>query len=172
MNPYIIIGALILAAAALFGAYQKGYSGGIAEQKIADQAQFDKINAALTKQKAEAATIYQDAQADIIALQIQRDAFKIKLERDHANNEIATAALRDKLAGLSLRFSALKATGGGTGGGNATSSGDHPAGTAGTTIIQLPEKIAGDLRRLAYDADELNDDYRLAYDFAHKIKCK
>lgn len=170
MNPYIIIGALILAAAALFGAYQKGHGSGVADQKVADQAQFDKINNDLTKQKASANALYQQAQADIIALLTQRDTLKLKLERDHANNEIATAALRDKLAGLSLRFSSTETARGGPGGKDASSSGDHPAGTEPAATIQLPEKITGDLRRLAFDADALNDDYRLCYDFAQQIK--
>lgn len=170
MNPYIIIGALIALAAAFFGGDHLGHGRGVNEQKVADQKQFDQINAERAKQKAEANALYQQAQADIIALQADRDALKTTLEKEREEARKTTDDLRTKYAGLSLRFRSVQSGGNRQDGAGAKGAGGNPASPAATTVLQLPDQVAGNLRQLAFDADKLRDDYALCYGYANKVK--
>ncbi len=169
-NPYVILGGVLLVLALVAGAGVKGHSMGVQAQKVADQVEFDRINAAITKQKAEAAAIMQGKQAEIIALQQQRDSFKTQLEVKDAQNRKATADLTRKYSGLQLRFRAVQSAGCGAGGSGTVPSSANAAGDAGTVVAVLPDAITVNLRQLAIDADNLRDAYALCYAYATKVK--
>lgn len=169
MNPWAIVVALILAVSLWFGGYFSGKSAGINIQKVADQAQLDDINQKLADQKAEANKKYREQQSTIIALQHEREIFKTKLEKEHVKNQDTTNRLRDAYAAYGLRFRAAEDSGCGAGAGCAEGTGTGGSGDAGAKVVQLPEAIARNLRQLAFDADQLNDDYRLCYGYANKI---
>lgn len=167
--PYRILGALLLVLALVSGGYTYGHHNGANGQKVVDQVQFDKINQGITDQKAQANTLYRNAQDANVALMAERDQLKTTLEKEHANHQAATAALRDKYAGLGLRFNA-EAPRLGNGGGSTQRAGTDPASASGPAVIQLPGEITENLRRLAFDADQLADDYRECYGYAEKVR--
>ena len=169
MNPYIILGALVSAIALFSGGFMAGKHYGTTTQKVADQAEFDKINNERTAQKAEANKLYRQAQSDIIALQAERDTLKTTLETERETNRKATDDLRTKYSGLSLRFRAQSARPGANSGSTACP-GTGPASAAAAPVLQLPDSITSDLRQLALDADKLRDDYAECYGYAKKVR--
>lgn len=170
MNPYSIIAALLIAMGLWFGGEYRGHSTGVAEQKVADQIQFDKINAGLTKQKTDAATLYQNVQASIIALQTERDTFKTQLGEQHAKDQAATDAARSRYSNLKLRFRATQGERcGGSSSGSVPGS-TNPTGATGAKTVELPTAVTSNLRQLAFDADQLADNYRLCYNFTRQMK--
>lgn len=169
MNPYLIIGALLALAAAAGGGFYEGHKTGIDGQKVADQAQFDAINAGLTKQKADAAALLAQANADNAALAVARDTLKTTLETEREKNRAATDSLHTQLAGVGLRFRAQGAGCGASGGGT-QAAGTDPAAAQSSAVVQLPDALAASLRQLAYDADKLRDDYALCYGYATQVR--
>lgn len=169
MNPYIILGFVLSLIVAGAAGFTSGHHFGVNGQKAADQVQFDKINQDIADRKAQANAIYRKNQDDNLALMVERDQLKTTLEKEHANHQAATTALRDKYSGLGLRFTA-EAPRLGNGGGCAQSAGTDPAGSDSAAIIQLPGAIAADLRRLAFDADQLADDYQKCYGYAEQVR--
>lgn len=170
INPWIIVGVLLALAAAFAGGEFDGQSRGVDKQKVEDQKQFDTINAGLAKQKSDANKLYQQAQADIIALQAERDSLKGTLEKEREDNRKATDDQRAKYSGLQLRFRAAQNSGNRGNGSGTKGSSANASSSQGTAEIQLPDKIAGDLRQLAFDADTLKDDYALCYGYVEKVK--
>ncbi len=170
MNPWIIIGLIVAWLASLAGVGYWQNEAGQTTQQVADQVRFDKINQDIADNKALANGIYRSAQANIITLQAERDKFKTQLEKDHEANRIATAALRDKYAGVSLRFRADQGAGPGPGGTSARPSTADASSVAGAPFIQLPGALAASLRRIVWDADQLRDDYRACYEYATGVK--
>lgn len=152
------------------GVDARGYARGVAEQKATDQKEFDRINKALAEQKAEANKLFAQKSAEVLALMQERAQLNQRLETQHAENQAATAALRDKYAGLGLRFRTAETPGCGDGGGSATGAQANAAGTARAAVVQLPDTIAGNLRRLAEDADRLRDDYSLCWAWAQEMR--
>ena len=164
IDPYSIIYAIIIWLASLAGVGWWQHNAGRDAQKAADQVQFDRINADLAKQKTIAADIYRNAQATIIQTMAERDKFKTQLETDHAKNLKTIDDLRNKYAGVGLRFTAPKDAGCGAG---SPSPMPPEAGTArieSAAVIQLPAEIASNLRALAFDADALTVEYKKCYD--------
>lgn len=135
---------------------------GTARQKVADQAKFDEINRKLSMQKSEAAAQLASLNAANLKLILDRDTLKTTLEKRYADARAETTSTRRELATLKLRFTVET---GRTGGGSISSSGPEviPANLAGTALVQLPEKIAADLRQWAEDADALRDAYAICY---------
>lgn len=173
MNPYVIIGALVAALALGGGGYWYGASVGRAKQEVADQAQFDAVNAKLAAQKAEAATQLAAVNARVLATLTERDALKTKLLTEKDTHDQVTAVLRGRYAALRLRVAvpgAAQAGGGGGGGDGAGGAGGDAARSAGAALVQLPDAVAGDLRQLAFDADRLRDDYALCYGYATQVR--
>lgn len=170
MNPYLILTFVLAVISAGVGGCTYGHGTGIDEQKAADQVQFDKYNRDIDEQKTKANALYRKAQDANLALMTERDQLKTTLEKQHAINQAATAALRDKYFGVGLRFSTRQTAGFGSGGGRAQSSGVDPASSEPATLVQLPGEIAADLRRLAFDADQLADDYRKCYGYANQVR--
>lgn len=167
LNPYAILAAIIfwLGSLASVGWWQ--HNAGRDAQKAADQVRFDKINADLTAQKTIAINTFQTAQATIIATLAERDKFKTKLETDHAKNIKTIDDLRNKYAGIGLRFAAPKDAGCWTGSKSPMPTAANPASTEPAPIVQLPDTIANDLRALVFDADKLAVEYKKCYEWAH-----
>ncbi|MDD5247800.1 MAG: hypothetical protein PHY45_02375 [Rhodocyclaceae bacterium] len=169
-NPWIILAVVLALAGCLIGGEMFGHKNGVAEQAVADQAQFDTINRALEKQKVDAAEILAKDNADNLALMAERDQLKTNLEKQREDNRKATDDLRRKYAGVGLRFKPEQSGRSGLGGGCTTGAGTDAAGDGTAATVQLPDALAANLRRLAADCDELNDDYRKAYDYARAVK--
>ena len=165
MNPYFILAFVLALAGAGAGGYMTGHRAGTNAQQVADQAEFDTINAGITAQKAQADKLYREGQATIIALQIERDQFKTNLEKEHAAHQKATDDLRNSYAHVGLRFATGQTSGLGGGGGLSQAAGGNTASATGATVVQLPDETASALRGIAYDADRLADDYRLCYEY-------
>jgi hypothetical protein len=180
MNPWAIIVVLVLLAS-YFGGHHQGYKAGVNEQSVADQKLInaansrtqgiiDGYNQQIAEQKATAASKAIDQRDQVIALQAERDKFKNQLGEQHVKNQDATNRLHDVYAAYSLRFRAEpESTGCGYGAGPCESAEGSSARNATAAVVQLPTALAADLRRLAKDADELNDDYKLCYGYAQEV---
>ena len=170
MNPYLIIAAIAVVVGSWVGGNHVGHIGGMNEQKVADQARFDEINAEISQQKAEASEKYRTAQENNLALMTERDQLKTTLGKEHEQNRVNTAALRDKYAGTGLRYTNGTGSGVGAGGISASGSDNNPASASGSTVLQLPDAIGANLRQLAFDADTLADSYRECYGYAQQVR--
>lgn len=169
LNPWIILGAIIIVLVLCAGSAYEGHEIGVNSQKVADQKQFDLINQTIARNKVKANGILRAAQERNANLAADNEIFNRKLMGEHNANREKTDALERIYAVYGLRFRAQIAGCGGSSGGSMPSQGD-PASTDGTTFVQLPDAIARNLRQLAKDADKLRDDYRLCYDYANQMK--
>lgn len=174
MNPYglaIKWGtaiALVLSVIAGIGYYgHKQYLRGKSEVEAlwkSDRAQWE---SALAKQKGEAAAELQVATAKALAAERANADLKAQQEKDYAQHQAVTAALRRDLSTERLRFVAVAPSPGrGDGGGGTVPEAGNPASAAATAYVELPDSIAASLRQLAYEADQLADNYRLCYAYA------
>lgn len=170
MNPWPILAAVLLIGAAWFGGDHAGYVRGENAQKVADQKEFKRVENALTDQKAEANAAYRAFQAHNLELVVKHDELKSELEKKREETRRITDARRDKYADVGLRFSAAADTGCRVGGDPTISAKVETAYADAATTVQLPGPLAANLRRLAYDADELNDDYRKCYEFVNSTE--
>jgi hypothetical protein len=167
LNPYLLLGGVLLWLASLVGVGTWQHTEGVAEQKVEDQREFDRINAAITKQKSEATAKYSAKQAEVIAVMAERDQFKNQVEKERNEHRIETDALRARYAGLGLRFRPAEGAGPGAGGGSAASPPGNPAGAVAPAVVQLPDAVARNLRQLVFDADRLRDEYAACYAYAN-----
>lgn len=168
LNPWVLLGGLLLVLSLCAGSAYEGHKIGVNAQKAEDQQQFDAINQKLAEQKAAAAQQYRDKQAGIIARQHDQEVFKANLEKEHVKNQDTSNRLRDAYAAYGLRFRAAESAGSGDSDRCPEGPGAGCAGNASAAIVQLPEALTRNLRQLAYDADRLNDDYRLCYGYVNK----
>lgn len=166
MNPYAIIAALVFWLGSLAGVGWWQFDAGKDVQAKFDQAQFDKINADLSRQKTIAAETYRSAQATIIQTLAERDKFKTQLETDHAQNLKTIDDLRNKYAGIGLRFTAQKDAGCGAGSPGSVPPEAGAPRIESATVIQLPDPLAANLHALAFDADALAVEYKKCYEWA------
>lgn len=182
MNPWIILAGLLLAISLYGGGYYKGHHAGVNEQKVENQKDLKAANDRTQgiidgyelqrdRQTAEANARYRKSQLDVIAALVERDAFKTRLGEEHVKNQTLTNRLGDAYAAYGLRFTVpAEDARPWCGSGPAEGSGKDGAGHAATATVQLPDPIARDLRKLAKDADELNDDYKLCYGYAKPVE--
>ena len=170
MNPNLILGFVLSIIAAAGAGFASGHHSGVSDQKVIDQAQFDRINQATAERKTQANALYRQKQDANLALMVERDQLKTRLEKQYAINTATTTALRDKYFGVGLRFSTRQTARLGNGGGSAQAAGADPAGDEPAATVQLPGEITADLRRLAFDADQLVDDYRKCYGYAEQVR--
>jgi len=162
---YVVIALAIFAAG--FGG---GHTVGVNSQKVEDQVEFDRINKQLLDNKTVAAGILAKKNAENISLAEERDRIKSTLEKEREDNRTVTGNLERKYSGLSLRFRATKDAGCWAGSGISGKAKDDAIGIATTTEVQLPDEIAGNLRQLTKDADELNDDYTKCYNGNERLR--
>lgn len=164
MNPLIYLVAALAIFAAGFGG---GHRVGTNAQKVADQAQFDQINAQTATNKAIAEAKYRNAQAVIIQMAADRAIASNQREKERQSNVATINDLRTRYASNGLRFSTAKTSGSGGGGSGAAVNSADPTGDTGPAEVQLPDRIGKRLRELAYSADALVVDYKTLYDWAH-----
>lgn len=169
-NPWFILGGVLLVIALCAGSAYEGHSYGVDSQKVADQKEFDRIEAERTEQKAEANKLYQDAQNGIIALQQERDTLKTTIEEQDAKNRKATLILNADLATAKLRFRTAQSAGNRSDGSGTVPGTSDTASTGTAVVVQLPDALAGSLRRLAFDADRLKDEYAKCFAYATKVR--
>lgn len=172
MNPYLIIGGLVFLAVACAGSAYEGIQFGDSRRAVADQKQFDEINADITKQKAEAHAVLEQALNNNLDLLAERETLKDQLQKDRNNARDKTDSLTRQLSFERLRFPAAEAPGCGPGGGGAASISTEAAGASAAPagLIQLPERIESDLSALMAKADRLKDDYAECYGYATQMK--
>ena len=168
-NPWILLGLIILCGALCAGAYEGGYQHGVDHQKALDQVTIATMNKAIETQKDQAAAKYKDLSDQVIAAMAERDKIKTQLEAKAHELETARNAIRDHDAGLGLRFAA-KSAGPGCSGDRPQGTGASPAVDAPTAVVQLSDEAAAALRALAYDADQVADDYKICYAYTHPEK--
>lgn len=166
-NPWTWLIAFGIAAGLVVGGVHYGTKVGIDSQKAADQSIFDDYNASIAKQKVEANNKLRDKNAEIVATLVERDNFKSQLETEHVKNTEITNKLAAAYSAYSLRFRAEENSRRGNGGSGSGDAKNQGPGNATTTIVQLPDEITRNLRQLAYEADQLNDDYKLCYGYVH-----
>lgn len=165
INQYIIAAAIWIASLIGVGFWQ--HSAGVDSQKVADQAQFDQINADIAQQKSEANDKYRKAYDNNMLVMIERDEFKTKLLKERQANAENINAIRNSYSNVSLRY-AVKDSGLGQSCGNSLPAKTDAASNASSVERELPAAITASLRSIAYDCDALNADYRLLYDWANQ----
>jgi len=166
-NPWVILGAVLALIAVGGGGFTYGDHVGTLGQKAVDQKQFDSINAQTAKNKEAANAIYQGAQAIIIQQAKDRALADNQREQERQSNVKAIDDLRAKYASNGLHFSTGQTSGLGNRCPSTVSSSANPASHTETVDVQLPDALAGNLRQLEYDADALNKDFKIMYDWAH-----
>ena len=169
--------ALVLAAMA-YGFYRaeahveyQGYVRGADAQKSIDQKIFDAINAELAAHKASAEKLFRELANKVLAETARADAFKTELEKARAINRNLTNDTARQLAGVRLRFAAETSTTGAAcrpGGASASSSAAAPAGDAAAASCVLSGPVETAIKLIVFDADNLRDDYKLLYEWAHR----
>lgn len=165
-NPWVLLGLLLGFLVVGASGYAVGKSHGVTAQKVEDQRAIDSINKQLSDQKTEAAAILKRSNDDLQAARDERDGIKDQMEKQHVKDQSVTNALRDKYAGLSLRF-VTKTPGCGSSGADTVPQAGGAASNTSTAVVQLPDTLARDLRQSAAACDSLKDDYKLLYDWAH-----
>lgn len=163
MNPYALLGGLLIWLASVAGVGYWQHGAGVADQKATDQVEFDAINTKLARQKDQANVMYRAKADEVIALQAANDKFKHDVEVEREQHRAESDALRTRYAGLSLRYSAAQAAGSGGGGVRPDGAQADPASASGAAVVQLPDSVAAGLRQLAFDADQLKADYGACY---------
>lgn len=147
--------------------YFTGHSHGVDSQKVADQFSIDKVNAKIEENKRIANAEMANAQQAVIELQAEREKFKTKIEQERQTNVETTNKLHDAYAAYSLRFRSDDQRSW-CGGENSVPATGTASGDNGTSVCVISDETSKSLRNIAYEADQLRDDYRLLYDWAHK----
>jgi len=167
MNQYIIIALVWAGSLFSVGVWQHG--AGVDSQKVADQVEFDRINAGIAEQKAQANAAYRLVQEHNILVMKERDTLKTKLQQEQLTNAKAINDLRTRYANVGLRYVTKDARLGDSGNSAMLGTGSA-AGNVFAETRELPAAITASLRSIAYDCDALNVDYRLLYDWVHTGK--
>jgi hypothetical protein len=170
INPWVILGFVVALATTNLGSYFYGMGVGEDKQAVADQGQFDKINADLTEQKRQASAALNLANEQIRDELVNRDKFKNQLGEEREKNRQITHKLSNAYAAYGLQFEldeTPRCWRGGVYTKGAACYAASDAQTAVKTIIQLPEKITADLRQFADDSEGWLDEYRLCYAYTH-----
>lgn len=166
LNPWMILGAVFLIISLCAGSAYEGKVYGENAQQVTDQKEFNRINAERALQKAEAQERLNTAYKGNIALMEDRNRIQHQLEVDHVQNQDATNALRHKFTAERLRYRSTESSGNRDGCGQAVPAPGNATGAAETTIRELPDAVTRELRQIAYDADQLSNDYALCYSWA------
>lgn len=171
LNPWTYMAALLAALAIFAAGHGIGHKTGTNAQKVTDQAEFDRINAALTAQKALAqASLNSANQANA---QRREDVGKTiaQLEKTHAENQKLTDRNRALLDAYQLRWRAAESAGSWGGSTNPETDPGGATSSSAAAECQLPKPLAESLAGILLDADRLRDDYALIYDERHAVSC-
>lgn len=166
MSQYIIIALVWAASLVSVGAWQHG--AGVNSQKVADQVEFDRINAQTADMKAQANKAYTLVQDQNVKTMKERDLAKTALLKEKQTNVETINALRARYANVGLRYSTGQVAGLGNGSANALPGTRNAAGNVTSIERELPAAITASLRAIAYDCDALNVEYRLLYEWANR----
>jgi hypothetical protein len=169
LNPYAILGAILLVLALCAGSAYKGHSIGVNSQKVEDQAEFDRINLEIAQQKAIAAAALNNANSANAKRRADIDIINSKLGEKHAENIQLTDLNRALLDAYSLRWKPEDSGRGHSAGNSEADSGTTTSGTAAT--CELPATLAKSLAGILTDADRLRDDYELQYNERRAVEC-
>ena len=162
---FFLVAVLALACIGYYG--QTRYEAGVNAQKVADQKQFDAINAQLTQQKEQAAATLEAANAKVLSDETELLALRAQQGASYARDQAATEAQFVSTGSSALRVRVTcptpQATGRGNGGGSALPAPAASAPAATAVAVELPSQTERDLRQLVFDADRLADAYRSCY---------
>lgn len=138
------------------------YTEGVRVTRLAWDADRASWQTALDKQKHDALALLVQTQADVDAANAKAIKAAAQQEKDYATYMAGTAALAAQYATHGLRYGAPAApTRCGASGGPAVSPAASAADAPARTVVQLPDSIAGNLRQLTVDADNLRNAYGL-----------
>jgi len=171
MNPYIIIVALIAFISSNIGSAYLGKEYGKNSQKVADQVEFDRVNAEITEQKDAAFAALLKNRDNIIDLQTAQGKFINTLEVERGKNRDLNTALSREHANRELQFAASKdsvcrESGGDTG---AAEGSEASAQEPRYVVISLPDALTASLRGIVADADDLWTEYQTCYQYVYGI---
>lgn len=165
---YRLLAVFIVCVGLSIGAFNYGLNVGVDRQKVSDQILFDNINQQLASNKEIANKMLQTAQNDIILLQQVRATENKKLQDEYEKNVKTTNDIRLKYVNDSLHFKSTKIADCGRSGSDSLSSTGTTTNNTSTTDYIIPRAITQSLQSIVYDADSLNADYTLLYNFVHK----
>ena len=167
LSPWVILAIVLAFIGVGGGGYAYGDHHGALSQKVADQKQFDSINAQTATNKATANAIYQNAQAVIIQQAKDRALSDNQREQERQSNVKAINDLRTKYASNGLHFSTGQTSGLGNCSPSTVPISANPAGHTETTVCAVSNEVDASLKSIAYDADTLAADYTILYNWAH-----
>lgn len=170
-SPWKIIAAMLIIISLCAASLAAGHSIGKNAQKVADQAEFDKINAALTAQKALAQSALNSANEANAKRRVEVGKTIAQLEKTHAENQNLTDRNRTLLDAYQLRWKSAESAGRGGSGANTETDSGGAASSAASATCALPRALAQSLAAILTDADRLRDDYALMYDERRSVTC-
>lgn len=158
LNPYVILGLIVLWAVSLFGVGKWQYGVGSEHERVTWQArEVAQVTAANAKIQAlnDAARAKEHEHEQRVA-EISTKFLKERTDREAR----ARRDFDDALTGA-LRLH-VRATCSSPGGGASGETRPGPGGGDGTTVVELPPTVTANLFRLADDADQVADQLRAA----------
>lgn len=165
MSQYLIIALVWAASLVSVGAWQ--HSAGVNSQKVADQVEFDRINAQTADMKAQANKAYWLVQDANVQAMKERDLAKTAILKEKQTNVETINALRTRYANVGMRYSTGQVAGLRNGSANALPGTGNAASNVTPVERELPAAITAGLRAIAYDCDALNVEYRVLYKWAN-----
>lgn len=171
LNPWVILGAVLVVLVLMAGAHSHGHKSGINEQKVADQAEFDRINAELEAQKAAANKIWREKAGEAQARRIEVGKLSHQLGVQHEENRQLTDRNRLALDALRLRWKSTESSGRGDSAGNSEANHGGTASSTKTAYCEFPEALDRSLKEILADADRLRDDYEYQYNERRSVIC-
>lgn len=171
LNPWVILGAMLALLVLVGVVYTQGHSDGVDDQKLADQAEFNRINAELTEQKAKANTLWREKATANAERATEVGKLTHQLGVQHEENRQLTDRNRLALDALRLRWKSTESPGRGDSGRGAEA---NPGGTASSTeaaICEFPEALDRSLKEILADADRLRDNYEYQYNERRSVVC-
>lgn len=171
LNPWVILGVMLALLVMVGVVYTQGHSDGVDDQKLADQAEFDHINAELTKQKAEANALWQEKATANAERATEVGKLTHQLGVQHEENRQLTDRNRLALDALRLRWKSAESSGRGDSAGDTKANHGGAASSTEAAICEFPEALDRSLKEILADADRLRDDYEYQYNERRSVVC-
>lgn len=170
-SPWKIIAALLIIISICAASLTAGHGIGKNAQKAEDQAEFDKINSALTAQKALAQAALNSANEANAKRRVEVGKTIAQLEKTHAENQNLTDRNRTLLDAYQLRWKSSESAGRWGGGASAEADTSGTASDSASSECQLPTALAESLGEILFDADKMRVDCTLGYDERRSVTC-